>query len=136
MLGQTSWLNANARSTGNETLVVYYFRNIEGLHKFAHSEHHTKAWRWWNKHTKQYPHLSIYHETFLVPKTNWETIYVNSHVSHLASASVRTEDQETGEVKWMSPVVNAKKGILASASGRMARSHGNDNDSMGLEDPY
>lgn len=136
MLGQTSWLNSNARSTGNETLAVYYFRDIEGLHKFAHSEHHTKAWQWWNKHIKQYPHLSIYHETFSVPKANWETIYVNSHVGHLASASIRTEDEMTGEVKWMSPVVDAKKGVLASAAGRMARSHGSDHEGMNLVDPY
>lgn len=136
MLGQTSWLNASARATGNETLVVYYFRNIEGLHKFAHSPHHTKAWQWWNKHTKQYPHLSIYHETYSVPKANWETIYINSHVNHLASASVKIQDEKTDEVLWASPVVNAKKGVLASAAGRMARSHGKDNDYLELADAY
>ncbi|KAM3424173.1 hypothetical protein BST61_g11284 [Cercospora zeina] len=134
-LGMTSWLNSNQRSTKSEILQVCYFRNIEGLHAFAHSKHHREAWNWWNKTTKQYPHLSIFHETYHVPKGHYESIYINSHASGLPSVTSKVENKETGKSRWASPVVDASKGVLRTSAGRMARSHGNEHDQYG-EDPY
>ncbi|OQO09707.1 hypothetical protein B0A48_05110 [Cryoendolithus antarcticus] len=120
--GATSWLNSSARGTSNETLVVCYFDTNEGLQRFAHSKYHQNAWNWWNKNYKSHPHLSIYHETFQVPKSGWETIYINSHPSGLGSATVPIKDEETGEEVYASTLVDASKGVLRTSLGRMAKS--------------
>ncbi|KAK3670444.1 hypothetical protein LTR78_009685 [Recurvomyces mirabilis] len=120
-LGMTSWINTSQRETKSELLNVAYFRSTEGLHKFAMSEYHMTGWNWWNKHTKQYPHLSIYHEIYHAPAGHWENIYVNSHISNFASTAHKMVDQETGEEKWASPVVDASKASLRSMKARMGR---------------
>ncbi|SMR58500.1 unnamed protein product [Zymoseptoria tritici ST99CH_1E4] len=127
-LGMTSWLDAASRSSSNGNLSVGYFRTLEGLQAFAHSELHRKAWDWWNRTVKQHSHLSIYHETFEVPKGAWETIYANSHREGLASAMFKVEGSEE---KWVSGVVDANKGVLRSAAGRITRGSGGENEKYG-----
>lgn len=134
-LGMTSWLNASDRETKSEIMEVCYFRSTEGLHAFAHSEYHREAWDWWNKTIKQIPHISIYHETYHVPKGHWENIYINSHVSGINTTTSKFTDEMTGEEMWASPVVDASKGLLKTSAGRMSRSQGDDHDKYG-EDPY
>jgi hypothetical protein len=134
-LGMTSWLNTSQRTSHSELMQVGYFKTVEGLHAFAHSEYHRAAWSWWNKHTKQYPHLSIFHETYHVPKGHWETIYVNYHTSGLASATVKVTDEKTGEAEYMGTVVDASKGVLRTSAGRMARSFGDEHEKY-EEAPY
>lgn len=133
LLGMTSWTNTAARKTQNETLAVGYFKTVEGLHAFAHSDYHMKAWKWWNANYKQWPHMSIYHEVFHVPKGHWEAIYVNSHVSGLPSTRVKGDDG-----LWRSPIVNASRGLLRTSAGRMSRSDATDHDNFGSDwtDPY
>jgi hypothetical protein len=133
LLGMTSWANTAARKTQNELLNVGYFKTVEGLHAFAHSDYHMKAWKWWNANYKQWPHMSIYHEVFHVPKGHWESIYVNSHISGLPSTRVKTEDG-----LWRSPIVDASRGLLKTSAGRMSRSDATDHDNIGegWVDPY
>ncbi|KAK0862451.1 hypothetical protein LTS02_007210 [Friedmanniomyces endolithicus] len=127
-LGMTSWINNGTRETNNEVLQVAYFRTPEGLHEFAHSKYHTNAWDWWNTNYKSHPHISIYHETYHIPKGHWETIYINSHRSHLGSATFKTYDSEKGQDMYMSGVVDASKGVLRTSQGRMSRSKGDENE--------
>ena len=134
-LGMTSWLNASDRATSSELLEVGYFRSVEGLHAFAHSKYHREAWDWWNRHVKQYPHLSIFHETYHVPKGHWESIYVNSHASGINSTTFKYTDQMSGKDMWASPVVDASKGLLKTSAGRMSRSKGDEHEKYG-SDPY
>lgn len=134
-LGMTSWLNASDRETNNEIMSVGYFKTVEGLHAFAHSEVHRKGWEWWNANTKQYPYLSIFHETYHVPKGHWETIYVNSHVSGLQSTTHKITEEMTGQEAWASPIVDASRGLLKTSAGRMNRSKGDEHDQYD-EDPY
>lgn len=134
-LGMTSWLNSSVRATGSELQMVCYFKNVEGLHAFAHSELHRKAWDWWNRTLKQHPHLSIYHETYDVPKGNWESIYVNTHASGLASTTYKVIDEQSGKEVYASPIVDASRGVLRTSAGRMSRSKGEEHDGYG-EDPY
>ncbi|KAK4543563.1 hypothetical protein LTR36_005458 [Oleoguttula mirabilis] len=134
-LGMTSWLNSNGRETGSELMEVGYFRSVEGLHKFAHSEYHRAGWDWWNKHVAQYPHLSIFHETYHVPKGHWENIYVNSHLGGINSTTHRYVDEQTGEEMWASPVVDASRGLLRTSAGRMSRSKADEHDQYG-DNPY
>jgi hypothetical protein len=133
LLGMTSWTNSAARTTQNEFLNVGYFKTVEGLHAFAHSEYHAVAWRWWNENVKQWPHMSIYHEIYHVPKGHWESIYVNSHISGLPSTRVKTDDG-----LWVSPVVDASRGLLKTSAGRMSRSEAKEHENMGKgwNDPY
>ena len=134
-LGMTSWLNSSNRKTNNEIMQVCYFRSVEGLHKFAHSEYHRKGWDWWNKNFKSFPYMSIYHETYHVPKGNWESIYVNSHVSGLNATTHKFTDEMTGQEMYASPIVDASKGLLKTSAGRMARSNATEHDKYD-EDPY
>jgi hypothetical protein len=132
LMGATNWLNASARTTQNETLVVAYFKTVEGVHAFAHSDFHMGAWKWWNAHVKDWPHMSIYHELYHVQAGDWETIHANSHVGGLPSARVKTDDG-----LWVSPMVDASRGLLKTSAGRMSRSGGGDHEELPLgEDPY
>ena len=134
-LGMTSWLNSADRTTNSELLEVCYFRTVEGLHKFAHSDYHRVGWNWWNKTIKQHPHLSIYHETYHVPKGHWESIYVNSHVSGINATAHRITDEMTGKLMYASPIVDASKGLLKTSAGRMSRSNATEHDQF-EKDPY
>lgn len=132
LMGATNWLNSSARTTQNETLVVAYFKTVEGVHAFAHADLHMQAWKWWNAHVKDWPHMSIYHELYHVPKGNWETIHANSHISGLPSSRVKTDDG-----LWVSPLVDASRGLLKTSAGRMSRSSGGDHEKLQVgEDPY
>ena len=98
------------------------------MQKYAHSEGHRKGWDWYTKNKKRYPHLSIYHEMYHVPKGHWETIYENSHITGLHTTTQAYTDAATGEKLWASPVVDASKGFLRSSAGRMSRSKGDEHE--------
>lgn len=135
LLGQTGWINAADRETAGEFLIVCYFRNVEGLHKFAHSKHHRDGWDWWNKTYSKHSHLAIYHETYHVPAGNWESIHVNSHISGINSMTFPVTDKESGEVVWARPIVDASQGLLKTSAGRMSRSKADEHEKYG-QDPY
>nr|POE72457.1 dynein heavy chain, cytoplasmic [Quercus suber] len=135
-LGMTSWLNSDNRTSKSEIMQVGYFKNMDGLHKFAHSADHMKGWTWWNRHVKQYPHVSIWHETYHVPKGHWESIYVNSHAGGITSTTHRYLDETTGKEMWASPVVDASKGLLKTSAGRMSRSKGDEHDKLELDPKF
>lgn len=130
-LGSTSWLNSSDRTTSSEIMAVCYFRTTEGLHEFAHSPYHRVGWDWWNRTMKEHPHLAIYHETYHVPKGNWESIYVNSHISGINSTTHRITDEMTGQDAWARPIVDASKGLLKTSAGRMGRSQGQEHEQYG-----
>lgn len=77
LLSFNFYKNSGAHTTGSELITVYYFKDMEYVHQFALSDIHRKGWDWFNKHTKQYPHLGIMHELYQVPAGKWENIYVN-----------------------------------------------------------
>ncbi|KAK4926527.1 hypothetical protein LTR49_006461 [Elasticomyces elasticus] len=135
-LGMTNWTNAADRPTANESLQVAYFKNVDGLHAFAHSEYHRAGWDWWNKGYTKFPHLSIYHEIYQVPKGAWENIYINSHASGITSTTSSYVDRDTGKTMWASPVVDASKGLLKTSAGRMSRSQEDSHEKMGVYNPY
>jgi hypothetical protein len=128
-LGGSDWIANGERSTGNELMAVMYFKTSEGLHKYATDPQHREAWNWWNKTFHKYPHLSIWHEMYVAPAGHWETIYVNSKPLLLAASSVGVKTE--GGEKFVSPIVDASRGVLKSSRGRMTLSDGNENDSFG-----
>lgn len=120
-LGMTSWLNAGDRATQSELMSVAYFKSPEGLHRFAHSQHHMDGWNWWSREVAKLPHLSLYHESYHAPRGHWEAIYLNSHVSGVMSTTHKVFDQASGQHVWASPMVDASKGVMRTSLGRMGK---------------
>jgi hypothetical protein len=139
-LGASTYIG-NERATGNEIMIMAYFRTYEGLHAFSHEEGgvHREAWSYWNTEvmskgkTKEGRMFSIMHETYQVPAGKWENIYVNYHPSGLGATTYKVNVD--GQEKWARPLIDARKGLLRSSKGRMAVSAGNDNEIYG-DDPY
>lgn len=99
-LGSSNWLNNSDRGTASETLNVMYFRDVEGLHKFAFDPVHRAGWEWWNQFTKDGKnHLGISHEVFSAPAGGWETVWMNYHPSLMAGTSHRVEMRKDGGSK-------------------------------------
>jgi hypothetical protein len=61
-LGSVPWIsNGGERSTAQEVVTVFYFDSYDGIHKFAHSPVHRKAWDWWNENMAKNDHLAVMH---------------------------------------------------------------------------
>ncbi|GAM88063.1 hypothetical protein ANO11243_060930 [Dothideomycetidae sp. 11243] len=134
-LGSSAWLGTE-RASNSHTMLMMYFKSAAHVHEYAHSPLHREAWDWWYKHIDQLKEISIFHELYEVPSGNYENIYDHSPPM-LASATThkiykKTERGE--EVAWQSPAVDARKGLLKTSRGRMARSQGLENDKYGLND--
>lgn len=67
----------NRPHTANILITLSYWRDIESLHAFAHSDVHRKGWDWWNRKGPQLPHLGLMHEVYAAPARGWESIYIN-----------------------------------------------------------
>lgn len=126
-LGQTTWIAANERYTNNQVMVLCYFRSMEHLHRYAHGSLHSKAWRWWNRTTAKHPHLSIMHEMYHAPKGHWENIFINNHMTGIASPHAMANVPENAF--W--PLVDASQGSLRTQTGRLGRGDGNENEGYG-----
>ncbi|PWY87374.1 hypothetical protein BO70DRAFT_385701 [Aspergillus heteromorphus CBS 117.55] len=122
MLGVSRWLKVEDPAA-NDTVTLFYFRDYEGLHRFAHDAVHMAGVHWWTRVGRDYPHLAIYHETYLVPRGHWENIYIHSKPTGLADAwfparPAGGDDTAPGR-EWVRPVVDARSGALRSASKRL-----------------
>ena len=70
--------------------------------------------------------IGINHEIYEAEPGQWESIYVNWQATGLgATTYLRTKDgnMKEGQVseEWISPLVEANRGKLASSAGRMGR---------------
>ncbi|PGH10526.1 hypothetical protein AJ79_05454 [Helicocarpus griseus UAMH5409] len=124
-LGRSNWINRAEQEASNETMSVMYFRDYESLHRYAHGPLHMEAVKNWVKVVKRNPHIAIYHETYVVPKGNWENIYINSKPTGMSATSypVRSGQGNGETVEWMSPIVDASKGPLRVAARRLQMNH-------------
>lgn len=99
-----------------------YFKNADYVHAFAEGPLHRDAFNWWNKVVATHPHLVIFHELYQVPRGYWESVYVNTAPLGVAETMHHVAEKEgEEEERWMSPVVDARKGVLKSSAGRMGR---------------
>ncbi|KAL4884838.1 hypothetical protein BJY04DRAFT_214722 [Aspergillus karnatakaensis] len=119
LLNMKTWIG-QTHDSGNEIVTVFYLRDYESLHKFAHDELHMDTVRWWGQVVKKYPHIAIYHETYVVPEGHWENIYAQSHPTGMGGAMFPFRKSVKGEVQegWARGVIE-QKGVLRSASGRL-----------------
>ncbi|CRG91708.1 hypothetical protein PISL3812_08759 [Talaromyces islandicus] len=124
-LNLSSYVGTEA-SASNEIMTISYWRNIEGIHEFAHSPVHREIWDWWNRTEKQHPYISIMHELYRANGLSGahENIYINCRPTLLGGSAYpikATNDKEDSEVAWRNPLVEAKKGVLASSDGRLGK---------------
>ncbi|CAH0344752.1 DUF4188 domain-containing protein [Bacillus sp. CECT 9360] len=57
------------------TLVVQYWRSTEDLLSYAKGQKHLTSWEHFNKKAGNNDAVGIYHETYVVPKGQYESIY-------------------------------------------------------------
>lgn len=117
LLGMTPW-RAGERASRNTLMMVYYFRDVEGLNKFAHDDIHRKAWDWIVK--AGHKHIGFFHEAFCVPPKAYESIYVNLPPLLMGATNVKHQN-EVGEEVYTRPLVSADVGPLRSQFGRMGK---------------
>ncbi|KAJ6109927.1 hypothetical protein N7486_002162 [Penicillium sp. IBT 16267x] len=133
-LGVTTWLGTGERSAANQLMFATYFRTLEDVHAYAQSPLHRQAWEWWHTITKSHPHLSIMHEVYQAPKSHWENIYINYHLTGIAAGiqSVFTPGDESNHVEkmWIHPIFDASKGKFKTHKGRLEVTEGDDNEEM------
>lgn len=122
LLGMTRFVGQSDAS-GNETLVIMYMRDYEGLHRFAHDQLHADGVRWWTGIVKAHPHLAIWHETYVVPKGCWENIYAQSQVTGMGDTFFPVVDGNNGATEWARGIVDAKGGALRTGSRRLRMKH-------------
>lgn len=108
-----------APSNGQTSMAVYYFRDVESLHKFAHDPVHRRYWDAFVALKK--PYVGVFHELFEVPAGNWESTYLNCQPVSLGAATVPIEDPVDGSKKWANVLVSARNPVLRSMWSRMGR---------------
>jgi hypothetical protein len=121
LLGTSAWLKQDDPA-GNETMTIYYLRDYDALHRFAHGPLHVEGMRWWTEIVKENPHIAIYHETYIVPKGQWENIYINSKPTGLGDTwfPASGEGEAKGSVsQFVRPIVDARHPSLRSAARRL-----------------
>ncbi|RFU60834.1 DUF4188 domain-containing protein [Bacillus sp. V59.32b] len=69
------------------TLMVQYWRSAEDLLAYAKGQKHLTAWENFNKKVGNSDAVGIYHETYVVPKGQYESIYGNMPAFGLAKAA-------------------------------------------------
>ncbi|CAK7211043.1 hypothetical protein SEUCBS140593_001034 [Sporothrix eucalyptigena] len=120
---------ASTRASNDTILLVLYFRDVHGLQRFACSEAHQEAYRWLGVVTtagqdgssQKYPHLSAFHETFVVPADGYETLYINTAPILLGNTYIEKEGDDDEQV-WLSSLVDADDARLRTMTARLKRS--------------
>lgn len=131
-LVSTSTWRGTDRASGNSILMIAYFRDLAGLHRFAHGEVHRAGWDWYSRFVREtgYRHFGIFHETFAAGRGDWETVYVDCAPSLLGAGSVwaagggkdgkvEEEEGEEEEKNWLRTLVSADHPALKTQAKRM-----------------
>lgn len=149
LLGGDLFRGGNAARTSHDTIfLVLYFRDANGLQQFAASYVHREACGWLRQATAggRHPHLSAFHETFVVSAGHYESLYINTAPILLGNTFIRagsersedrnreiersedpenerSEDQNQKEESvWLSSLVDADDARLRTMTARLKRS--------------
>lgn len=68
------------------TVMIQYWQSTEHLLNYARGQKHLAAWRAFNQKASATNAVGIYHETYVVPKGHYESIYGNMPIYGLAKA--------------------------------------------------
>ncbi|WP_259455797.1 DUF4188 domain-containing protein [Bacillus sp. PK3_68] len=69
------------------TIMVQYWRSADELMDYAKGQNHLTAWREFNQKIGNNGVVGIYHETYIVPKGQYECMYGNMPAYGLARAT-------------------------------------------------
>ena len=70
---------AGTRPTSKNTLItISYWRDVASLHASAFGPAHQAGWDWWNRTRKEFPHLGIIHEVYVVKRGGFGATYVDA----------------------------------------------------------
>lgn len=122
-LGGTTW-RADEASSNNTIMGIYYFRDMEGLNRFAHDPLHRQAWNWYNgQFVKKwgYSHIGIFHEAFWAPAGAYETIYINMPPVLMAGGNASVKNEATGKDEWVRTVVDGSTPAWRNQYSRMGK---------------
>lgn len=131
VLGGDLFRGGSAARTSHDTIfLVLYFREVAGVQRFAGSAVHREAYEWLKGMTangngnSRYPHLSAFHETFVVPAGNYESLYINTAPVLLGNTHTERlrEGEEEHDKVWLSSLVDADDERLRTMSARLKRS--------------
>ncbi|KAK7409720.1 hypothetical protein QQX98_008101 [Neonectria punicea] len=117
LLGASHWIG-DERTSNNTNGLTCHFRDLEGLHRFAHEPLHRETWDWFN--SKKYPHIGVFHETYCVPAKSYETVYLNCRPILMGRVTTKVTN-EGEEPQWANALVNADTPALKTQYSRMAR---------------
>lgn len=80
--------------SGRIVQVQQYWRNYEALENYSKDPdaQHLRAWRAFNKATRNNSAVGIFHETYSIQKGNYETIYVNIPKPILLGSAVDVQE--------------------------------------------
>ncbi|TQB77081.1 hypothetical protein MPDQ_005567 [Monascus purpureus] len=128
-LTSSSWISNSdsIRNVARETMTVFYFQSLEGLHRFSHGPSHRAGWDWWNQTVKEHPNLSIMHEVYEAPAGSWENVYMNYWPTSFAKAQFPINrgdvEKETDgqQKKWIGNIVDASRMNMKSSMNRLGR---------------
>ncbi|MGE6259936.1 DUF4188 domain-containing protein [Heyndrickxia sporothermodurans] len=68
------------------TLMLQYWRSTDDLLSYAKDQKHLAAWKNFNQKVGNNGAVGIYHETYIVPKGSYESVYGNMPLYGLAGA--------------------------------------------------
>ncbi|RYP30515.1 hypothetical protein DL767_006192 [Monosporascus sp. MG133] len=126
VLGMTHWRGA-AGDANNALMQVVYFRNVEGLHRFAHDAAHRDAWDSVTRLGRMQGHFGFFHETFCVPRGHYETVYLDMPPTLLGNVRVPCPDAaEGGSPRLVSTLVSADHPNLKTMVNRLGRTSKNE----------
>ncbi|EJP68542.1 uncharacterized protein BBA_02544 [Beauveria bassiana ARSEF 2860] len=120
VLAVSGWQGVVDGSFSTKTTI--YFEDVASLHGFAHEPMHREAWDWFA--AQRFPHLGVYHETFVVPRRSYECVYLNCKPLLLGQAArLARGGGEKGEAdkRWVNALVNADTPALKTQYARMGR---------------
>ncbi len=69
------------------TAMIQYWNSLDDLLAYAKGGTHLKAWKKFNRLTKDNSAVGIYHETYIIQKGKYESVYVNMPAYGLGKAA-------------------------------------------------
>lgn len=82
------------------TAMIQYWRSLDDLLEYSKNGKHLKAWKKFNQLTANNDAVGIYHETYIISKGQYESIYVNMPQYGLGKAASHmpiTPEQQTSK---------------------------------------
>ncbi len=84
---ELGFLSTESFFTGRTIVQIQYWKSFEDLEHYArHASLHLKAWKNFNQKASKTETVGIFHETFVVEKGQYESVYANMPLFGLAKA--------------------------------------------------